>query len=176
LAGLTKRAVFLDRDGTLNVRPPEHEYISRVEDFEWLAGADQAVARFASSGYFLGVVSNQRGVALGLTTIATLRLIEDRIQRRLESLGCRVDAFRYCMHNFNSKCSCRKPSPGMLLSMASDFGLDLERSWIVGDEESDVLAGRAAGCMTGLITSPGRSVDADLKASSLLEISHIIVT
>jgi D-glycero-D-manno-heptose 1,7-bisphosphate phosphatase len=180
LDGLTRSprsgrtAVFLDRDGTLNVRPPEHEYVARVEDFEWLPGAPEAVALLASRGYLLGVVSNQRGVALGVVTEATLGAIEDRIQRRLGDLGCRIDAFRYCRHDLSHPCSCRKPAPGLLLGLARELDVDLGRSWMIGDDASDVAAGRAAGCNTVILGAHGDGSGADLTAGSLLEASRIL--
>jgi D-glycero-D-manno-heptose 1,7-bisphosphate phosphatase len=169
---VARRAAFLDRDGTLNVRPPEHQYITAIEDFEWLPEAPEALALLASAGYFLAVVSNQRGVALGVTKEAILRAIEERIQRRLEPLGCRIDVFRYCLHDRDEACSCRKPGPGMLLAIGDEFGIDLSRSWMIGDQNTDVRAGRAAGCKTALIAPRSSSPQADLVASSLLEVSR----
>jgi D-glycero-D-manno-heptose 1,7-bisphosphate phosphatase len=171
---LARLAVFLDRDGTLNVRPGEHEYVTRPEDFEWLPGAPEAVARLASLGHLIAVVSNQRGVALGRTSPATLSAIEDRIQERLRPLGCQVDAFRYCVHDVDAGCSCRKPAPGMLLDLARDLDIDLARSWMVGDTDADVAAGRAAGCRTAHIGSTGVSSRADVVAPSLLTFAGIV--
>jgi D-glycero-D-manno-heptose 1,7-bisphosphate phosphatase len=139
-----------------------------------LPGAPEAIALLASSGYLLGVVSNQRGVALGVVTEATLREIEDRIQRRLALLGCKIDVFRYCLHDVDAGCACRKPAPGMLLSIAAERGVDLSRSWMIGDDEIDVSAGRAAGCRTALIAPVAGDTHADIVAESLLEISHVL--
>jgi D-glycero-D-manno-heptose 1,7-bisphosphate phosphatase len=167
-----RRAAFLDRDGTLNIRPAEHRYISAVEDFEWVPDAPEAIALLASAGFFLAVVSNQRGVALGVTTKATLRAIEEHIQSGLGPLGCRIDVFRYCVHDRDVGCSCRKPEPGMLLAIGDEFGIDLSRSWMIGDQEADVRAGRAAGCRTALIGPGPGTARADLVAPSLLEVSR----
>jgi D-glycero-D-manno-heptose 1,7-bisphosphate phosphatase len=173
LAGLEKRpGVFLDRDGTLNVRPPKHRYISTVEEFKWLPGAPEAVALLASQGYFLAVVSNQRGVALGATSEFTLRAIESRIQGRLRELGCEIDAFCYCVHDLSAHCSCRKPAPGLLLGIADDYGVDLSGSWMIGDDEVDVRAGRAAGCRTALIG--GDQGTADVVGNSLWDLTVML--
>jgi D-glycero-D-manno-heptose 1,7-bisphosphate phosphatase len=145
-----------------------------VDHFRWLPEAPEAVAHLASAGYFLAVVSNQRGVALGETKEDTLRAIEERIQRRLEPLGCRIDVFRYCVHDRDEWCSCRKPEPGMLLDIASVFAVDLAQSWMIGDQESDVRAGRAAGCRTALIASEPGSSPADVVAPSLLAVSRLL--
>jgi D-glycero-D-manno-heptose 1,7-bisphosphate phosphatase len=159
-----RRAVFLDRDGTLNVRAAEHEYVTRVEEFEWLPGAREALAAFAGAGYALAVVSNQRGVARGLVAKQTLTRIEARIQSDLRAYGCSIDAFRYCVHDIGDACACRKPRPGMILDLAAEHAYDLRESWMVGDSESDVLAGSTAGCRTALI---GDSGNADVIAPTL---------
>lgn len=173
MAGVGGRpGVFLDRDGTLNARPSRHQYISSVEEFRWLPRAPEAVALLASHDYFLAVVSNQRGVALGATPRLALSAIERRIQDKLGELGCEIDAFRYCTHDLDAACSCRKPAPGLLLSIAGDYGIDLHRSWMIGDDEVDVGAGRAAGCKTALIGE--EQGNADVVGSSLWALSEML--
>jgi D-glycero-D-manno-heptose 1,7-bisphosphate phosphatase len=154
-------AVFLDRDGTINVKPPAGEYVRSVEDFEWLPGAAQGSAALSHAGFTLFVVSNQRGVARGLVDEATLAAIEVTIQATLNPLGARVDAFRYCRHELNDGCDCRKPRPGMILSLARERRLNLAYCWMVGDSPSDVAAGKAAGCRTALVADPRQAVDVD---------------
>jgi D-glycero-D-manno-heptose 1,7-bisphosphate phosphatase len=172
--GSLRRAAFLDRDGTLNVRPPDHEYVTSADDFVWLPSAAEAMARLSSAGFLLAVVSNQRGVARGFVSPAVLDEIERRIQRDLAELGCRVDAFRYCFHDLDDACDCRKPRPGMLRDLGRELELDLARSWMIGDADSDVEAGRAAGCRTALVTTGTRAFGADLVAPSLDEASRMI--
>ena len=140
-----RAAVFLDRDGTLNVNPPPHQYLTRAGDFRWLPGAQDGVVRLAAAGFVLGVVSNQRGIARGLVTPQVLGEIERRIQADLAARGVRIEAFRYCPHDLDDHCDCRKPRPGMLRDLARPLEVDLTRSWMIGDSESDVEAGRAAG-------------------------------
>jgi D-glycero-D-manno-heptose 1,7-bisphosphate phosphatase len=152
-----RRAVFLDRDGTINVRPPPHDYVRRAADFRWLPGAACAMARLTEADRALFVVSNQRGVARGLVDRSVLEEIEAIIQRRLDSLGGRVEEFRYCTHELEEGCGCRKPLPGMLLDLAGRHALDLEQSWMIGDSTSDVAAGAAAGCRTCLIDGRGQN-------------------
>jgi histidinol-phosphate phosphatase family protein len=175
VAGLTRRAAFLDRDGTLNVRPPEHEYVTRVHDFVWLAGAAEAMALLHHAGFVLAVVSNQAGVASGRVSLTALRQIEARIQRDLDELDCRVTAFRYCFHAVDEACACRKPRPGMLHELARDLGVNLDQSWMIGDAESDIAAGSAAGCQTAFIGSAAAAVDAGIVAPSLVEASRQII-
>ncbi|HEY1775820.1 MAG TPA: HAD family hydrolase [Solirubrobacteraceae bacterium] len=181
--GAGRPAAFLDRDGTLNVSAPEHEYVTALEHFVWLPGAIEGAAALARAGYVLAVVSNQRGIARGLLTEATLSEIEAEIQAALAPHGARVEAFRYCPHELDADCDCRKPKPGMLLELARTLGLDLARSWMIGDSPSDVQAGRAAGTHTALITpapaAGGRATsvagpDADITAPTLREIAAAI--
>ncbi len=152
-------AVFLDRDGTINVRPPEHDYVRDPAQFEWLPGALEGMVALAVAGLPLVVVSNQRGVSRGLVSYETLEAIEHRIQAALAEHGAAVEAFRYCPHGLEDRCDCRKPNPGLLVSAARDLELDLPSSWMIGDSEDDVAAGRAAGCHTIHLTdqpAPGQ--------------------
>jgi D-glycero-D-manno-heptose 1,7-bisphosphate phosphatase len=170
---VNRRAIFLDRDGTLNVRPPEHEYLTSSEDFAWIPGAREAVGKFGQAGYVLTLVSNQRGVGRGLVSLDVLREIEQRIQRDLALDGCSIQSFRYCFHSDEDGCDCRKPRPGMILDLADELDLDLAESWVIGDAASDVAAGRAAGCRTALVGG-GRADGADLLAASLADASNAI--
>lgn len=164
---MTRRAVFLDRDGTLNVRPAEHRYVETLDGFVWLPGAVEGAAALARAGFVLAVTSNQRGIARGLVSWNTIAAIEQEIQARLGEHGAQIAAFRYCPHELDDGCDCRKPAPGMLLELAEQLDLDPARSWMVGDSESDVAAGRAAGCATALIATAAEGSPADLVAPSL---------
>jgi len=168
-------AVFLDRDGTLNERPPEHCYVRSVHEFRWLDGAREALTALARSGFVLAVVSNQRGVARGVLTRETLLEIEALVQAELRPLGCGIEAFRYCVHDDGDRCSCRKPAPGLLLDLARDLELDLSRSWMAGDSDSDIAAGQAAGCRTRRVGGAPSSSQPDLVAGSMLEGARLIV-
>ena len=171
---MTRRAVLLDRDGTLNVRAAPHEYVTTAEAFEWLPGAPQALARLSRAGYALGVASNQRGVARGLIAPGVLTAIERRIQDDLAPLGSAIGAFRYCPHDHDDGCDCRKPKPGLLRMLAADLGVDLERSWMVGDSASDIAAGRAAGCRTALLGLPAGPPEPDIRVASLEEFAALV--
>ncbi|HWD63590.1 MAG TPA: HAD family hydrolase [Solirubrobacteraceae bacterium] len=169
------QAVFLDRDGTLNVKPADHEYVTAVKDFKWLPGAVDGVVALARAGVRLAVVSNQRGVARGLIDPAVLAGIEELIQAELAVHGCRIEAFSYCLHDLDDACECRKPRPGMLIRLAQELGLDLTRTWMVGDSATDVQAGRAAGCRTVQITRGIPVPGADAGAASLSEAAALIL-
>ncbi len=95
--------------------------------------------------------------------------------QELEAFGCRIEAFRYCTHELEDACSCRKPRPGLLVALAQDLELDLARSWMIGDSESDVRAGSAAGCRTILLGSDAGDVPADAVVPSLLEAGQLLM-
>jgi histidinol-phosphate phosphatase family protein len=136
-----RRAAFLDRDGTLN-RPPEPgRYITRTTDLQLLDGVTEAVAHLRRNGYACVVVSNQRGVALGAMTHSDLASIDSRLRDLVE-----LDGTYYCTHERDTGCGCRKPAPGLLIRAAADLALDLPRSLMIGDSETDLEAGRRAGC------------------------------
>lgn len=150
----TKQAVFLDRDGTINV---EKEYLYRVEEFEFTPGAVEAIKLLNQAGYLVVVVTNQSGVARGYYTEADVNQLHLHIDAILASQGARVDAWYYCPHHeqgqppYNQECDCRKPMPGMLRQAAVDHAIDLTRSWMVGDKPADIEAGQAAGCKPVLV-------------------------
>jgi D-glycero-D-manno-heptose 1,7-bisphosphate phosphatase len=163
---VNRRAAFLDRDGTINRRPPEHEYVTRTEDFALLPRAIEGMARLAGCGHTLVVVSNQRGVARGLVSEEVLEQTEGLLQDALRPHGAEVAAFYYCPHELSEDCDCRKPRPGMLLEAASNLGVDLSSSWMIGDSPADIGAGEAAGCLTAYLgDEPG--VAATVRAESL---------
>jgi D-glycero-D-manno-heptose 1,7-bisphosphate phosphatase len=165
----SRPAVFLDRDGVLNERPAPHTYVSRVEDFRWLPGAADGVSRLAALDCPVIVVSNQRGVARGLVSEDVLGEIEAKISGEFERRGGRLTAFYYCPHELDEGCDCRKPRPGLLLLAAREHGIELGTSVMIGDSESDVEAGRAAGCATIRIAPPGESSAADTVVSGFDE-------
>lgn len=146
------RWVFLDRDGTLNVKPPDGEYIERPETLELLPSAAQAVRMLNRAGLWTGVVTNQRGVALGRMSTEDLDAVHERLRHLLHLGGAFVDAIYVCPHAIDA-CDCRKPQPGLLLRAQSENpALDFARAAIVGDSPSDVLAGRRLGLRTVLIS------------------------
>ena len=151
-SGSTRRAIFLDRDGTLNV---EVNYLHRIEDLELVPGAAEAVRALSRAGFLAVVVTNQAGIARGYYDEAALHTLHEEMQRRLAAEGARIDAFYFCPHHpeFGGACECRKPAAGMLSQAAQDHGIDLARSWLIGDTSGDIGAGCAVGCRTVLVRS-----------------------
>jgi D-glycero-D-manno-heptose 1,7-bisphosphate phosphatase len=148
------RAIFLDRDGVINQKAPEGAYVTRWEDMKFLPGVPEAIAKLNQSGFKVIVVSNQRCVAKGLISTSQLEDLHLQMLEWLRGQGARIDGIYYCPHEKTQPpCHCRKPQPGMLLKAAEDHHIDLRGSWMVGDSESDVLAGRRAGCQTLRITA-----------------------
>lgn len=174
---MTRRAAFLDRDGVLNVRPPAHDYVRRIEDFVWIPGAPEAVALLMRGGFMPIVVSNQRGVARGLLTEQTLQDIEKKIEVDLEPFDARIADFFYCVHDYRDECECRKPKPGLLFSAAALHDVELAESVMFGDAADDIAAGLAAGCKTVLIGCDQRlaSVAPDSVAPNLLAAARLMV-
>lgn len=143
---IPKKYIFLDRDGTLNVRPPRACYIERPEDFVWLDGAKEAVKMLKDAGYFIILISNQPGLARGNLTEETLYEIHKKMQKELEDVGAGIDKIYYCPHNWDDGCECRKPKPGMFYMAQKEYSINLSKCYMIGDDERDIEAGEAAGC------------------------------
>jgi D-glycero-D-manno-heptose 1,7-bisphosphate phosphatase len=147
-------AVFLDRDGTVNKKPPNGRYVSSPDEVRLLPRVGQAVRRLNDAGILVLVASNQRGVALGRMTLHDVEEVNCEVSRRLERWGAHLDGFFICPHGIGS-CDCRKPSPGLLLQAQGGYpGLDLSRCVMIGDSETDVLAGMAVGMVTVRLAPP----------------------
>lgn len=154
-----QKVIFLDRDGTINANVG---FLKKAEQFELLPGVSEAIRTINQSGYLAIVVTNQPVIARGEVTYEELQEIHNRMETLLGREGAYLDGIYFCPHhpdsgfegevkNLKIDCSCRKPKPGMLLQAARDFNLDLKQSWMIGDGETDILAGRNAGCRTALI-------------------------
>jgi D-glycero-D-manno-heptose 1,7-bisphosphate phosphatase len=142
------RYVFLDRDGVLNRKMPEGAYVSEWSQFQWLPGADDAVARLNRAGLTVIVVSNQRGVALGRVSAVQLELIHGNMQSHLAGHGARLDAIYYCPHDYG-ECRCRKPDTGLFEQAWQRFPqANAQNSVVIGDSLSDIEAGRRLGMKT----------------------------
>jgi histidinol-phosphate phosphatase family protein len=154
----------------------------RVEDVKLLAGAGAAAKLLAEEGYELVCVSNQPAAAKGMVSVEQLRAVHERVVELLVLEGVRLGASSLCLHHpegvvseLSGTCDCRKPAPGMLVEAAGALALDLPRSWMLGDTDTDVAAGYAAGCRTVLIEYPGSAhkrlggILPDLLASDLAD-------
>jgi len=174
------RAVFLDRDGVINQPPPEGEYVTRWEDFHVLPGVVEGIALLNRAGFSVIVVTNQRCIAKGLMSLVELETMHERMTDLLARAGAIIDGTYYCPHEMEPSCKCRKPAPGMLLNAARSRGIELSASWMIGDSDTDVEAGRNAGCKTARLSAINETVaelgrrsatlsHADIVAPSLLD-------
>jgi D-glycero-D-manno-heptose 1,7-bisphosphate phosphatase len=160
-------AVFLDRDGVVNelVRSPATGLAESPLDPEavrLVGGVGESLAILRAAGYLLACVTNQPAAAKGVVPVERLLSVQARVAELLDEAGARFDVVRMCLHHpqgvvsdLTKSCRCRKPQPGMLLSAATELGVDLSRSWMIGDTDSDIAAGHAAGCRTVLVETPG---------------------
>lgn len=177
--------VFLDRDGILNAKMPEHRYVTRWEEFRVLPGVPEAVRRLNDAGLRVVVVSNQRGIAKGLYTTADLDAIHAKFQQLLELEGARIDAFFICPHEEN-ECNCRKPLPGLFEQAVAQFPeIAAATSVMIGDSPTDIEFGRRLGMKTVFIEgdaqhqAPGGEEAgklADLRFASLPEAVNALLT
>ena len=172
-----QKAIFLDRDGVIN------EYVGFLTDirsFELRAGVIEAIKKINQSGYLAIVVTNQPVIARGELSDTQLQEIHNKMETLLGAEGAYIDALYYCPHHphkgyegevteLKIDCECRKPKPGMLIEAAKDFNIDLLTSWMVGDSERDMIAGRDAGCKTALITEQEEVFGQDVSKKRLID-------
>ena len=174
------RALFLDRDGILDelvYYPSSGEWESprTLDDLVMLDVAD-ALQRFADAGWLLIVITNQPSAAKGKATREALQEVQDEVLRRLPVLTRGY----VCFHRSEDDCDCRKPKPDFLHEAARELGIDLSQSWMAGDQDSDLLCGRAAGCKVALIEHPRSAnkrgnVEPDLRVKDLAELANVLI-
>ena len=175
-----QKAVFLDRDGTINKYVG---FLRNIDEFELIDGVADAIKKINDSGYLTIVVTNQPVIARGEVSFAELEIIHNKMETLLGKEGAYLDAIYFCPHHphkgyegerpeLKLDCGCRKPKPGMLLKAATDFNIDLSNSWMVGDGENDIKAGKNAGCKTVLLGT--EDYGQDYSFSSLREFVEVL--
>ncbi len=144
------KAVFLDRDGVINI---EKNYVYKIEDFEFIDGIFDLCKKYQQEGYLLIVITNQAGIARGYYTEEQFRVLTDWMVKKFEEQGISIAKVYFCPHHpdFTGECECRKPNPGMILQAAKEFKLDLSKSILIGDKMSDIEAGERAGVGTNIV-------------------------
>lgn len=166
-AGSDLTAVFLDRDGVVNRKAPEGEYVTSWDDFAFLPGALDGLRELAAGGVPVVVVTNQRGIAHGRMSEADLADIHDRMRAAVADAGGRIDAIYHCPHE--GGCDCRKPGTDLFERAAADFGIDLADAAVVGDRASDMEAAAAIGALRVLVRGHDELMpEVDHEASDLL--------
>ncbi len=183
---MPERAVFLDRDGTIN---EEIGYLFDPDKVCLIPGAAEALVRLKGAGFMLIVISNQSGVARGLFTEDDLHKVNHRLSHLMEAKGAKVDAYYFCPHHPRHgemvECECRKPKTGMATAAAERFGIDLSSSYFVGDKATDIELGKNAGGKTVLVLTgfgneeksllQDRGIEPDMISASLPEAADWII-
>lgn len=172
------KAVFLDRDGVINV---DKGYVHRIEDFEFYPNVFKALKKLQDAGYKLFIVTNQSGIAVGYYTEEDFLKLTDYMLKEFEKEGIKIEKVYYCPHHENGivegysiKCDCRKPESGMIRQAIAEFGVDPARSFLIGDKENDILAAHKEGIKAILVkTGHGMkyidSTTADFVAEDILD-------
>jgi D,D-heptose 1,7-bisphosphate phosphatase len=166
-----QKAVFLDRDGTINTF---NGYVTKPEDFELIEGAAEAIKKINGSGYLAVVITNQPVIARGELDFETLDLIHKKMETDLGKQGAYIDDLFYCPHHpdkgfpgerpeYKIDCDCRKPKPGMILQAAEKYNIELGQSYMVGDDQRDVQAGINGGCIPVFLSKDRKYEDTNIK-------------
>lgn len=172
---LKRKGVFLDRDGVINKsygsRPPNN-----ASELVLFPGVPEAIKNFNTAGFLVFVVTNQGGVGLGYMTKGELDEIHARLEEEVQKEGGHFTEINACIHKPFARCSCRKPKPGMLLTLAAKYNVDLKNSFMIGDRDMDLEAGKAAGTTTILIESDEKIEQVpDYTCPTLLAASKLIL-
>ena len=165
--------VFLDRDGVINRRRPDH--VKAWEEFEVLPGSVEAIARLSASGRRVVVLTNQSVIGQGLVSLETVEAIHRRFAAEVEAAGGRLDAFLVCPHTRDDGCDCRKPRPGLFWRAGEELGVEVGAAVMVGDQPSDMAAADAAGC-DAILVDPAHELEAGghPRVRSLREAAELI--
>ncbi|MEA2769015.1 MAG: hypothetical protein QOD93_1977 [Acetobacteraceae bacterium] len=155
-------SVILDRDGVLNCKPAQADYVRSWHDWQWCEGSLDALRMLREAGYRCVIASNQAGIGRGVMSQADLTAIHDRMKQEIARAGGQIDGIYWCPHTWDEGCECRKPKPGLLYQAQRDLHLDLTRTPFIGDDERDAAAAAAAGCPFYRVTN----------ARSLLQITQ----
>ena len=177
-------AVFLDRDGTINI---DHGYVHQIDDFEFIDGSIEAMAELKKMGYALVVVTNQSGIARGIYTEDQFMQLTEWMDWSLADRDVELDGIYFCPHHpdaieeeYRQDCNCRKPKPGMLLDAQSFLNIDMSASIMVGDKLADIMAGKAANVGMTVLVKSGKEItdeaiaSADKVINSIAELPEIL--
>ena len=150
---MTQYTVFLDRDGVINHDSPA--YIKHPDEFHFIAKSPEAIALLNANGFDVILITNQSAVGRGMITGATLEAIFKKMTQGVAQAGGRIKDIFFCPHAPDQGCNCRKPAPGMILKAVDRYGIDLDRSVMVGDSAKDIECGKNAGCALTILVKTG---------------------
>ncbi len=172
------KAIFLDRDGTVNVGIPRIQRVDSIEKVELLPKVIEGLSLLAELDYVVFFITNQAGIAEGLMSRADFDEINNEVLKQIESSGIHIKETYVCPHGESSNCDCRKPKPQLLQNAATKYDIDLANSWMVGDRLSDINTGINAGTKTILVQTGSimESSEADFVATDLFEAAQYIAS
>jgi len=164
---MSKKVVFIDRDGVIN---KEVGYLHKIRDFEFIDGVFDACLHFQKLGYSLIIITNQSGIARGYYNEDDFHLVNNWMIDQFENQGVSILDVFFCPHGPESTCDCRKPKPGMFNQANDKYNIDMENSWMIGDKEADVQAANAAGIKNTILVKSGHEIDeASSKSQFILD-------
>ena len=166
-----KKAVFLDRDGTINV---DYGYVSQVEKFEILPGAVEGLKKMKAMNYLLLIISNQSGIGRGYYSITDYEKVMETMHHQLKGHGIQIDDCFYCPHSPESNCSCRKPGTKMIEEAVRKWNVNVKESFFIGDKDTDIKAGKKSGLKTILISDKEKEFGQNFRVANLVEAAMII--
>lgn len=173
----TVKAIFLDRDGTISDN--KQDYIHKIEDFQFLPGAIEALQVLSKTDYKIIIITNQSGIARGFYTEDAFKTLSRWFLETLQEKGVLIDRIYHCPHAPDEDCPCRKPEIGMLMQAVKDFGISLNSSWLIGDDPKDVIMGRMANVKTiklGTKMPSSLKLQPNYYAKNLLEAANIVLS
>ncbi len=166
-----KKAIFLDRDGVINV---DKGYVSKIEDFEFCEGAFEALKHFQKLGYLLIIVTNQSGIGRGYYCEEDFQTLMNWVQKELLHVSIKLDAIYHCSHAPEENCACRKPKGGMFKEAIIAFDIDIENSWMIGDKASDIEAAHSVGIEKTIFIGTAPNINAKYCVNFLLDTINLI--
>jgi histidinol-phosphate phosphatase family protein len=158
------KAVFIDRDGTINVNI---EYLDDPNNFKMYPGVAKGIKLLKKNGFKIIIITNQSGIARGYFSKETLEKIHKKMENELSKKGAKVDAIYYCPHHPEDNCNCRKPETGLFKKAFKDFNIDSSKSYIIGDRMLDVEAGYKMGLKTVLVPEDKEKVEKEMRTSNI---------
>lgn len=159
-----KPAIFLDRDGTINI---DYNYVHKIDDFHFIDGVIEALIELKKMGFLLVITTNQSGIARNVFSQEQFDTLTEWMDWSLMDRGVEIDGVYYCPHDpLNTDCDCRKPKPGMILAAQKDLNIDIANSYMVGDRVSDLLSGKNAGVKKTVLVRTGDAITAEAQAQA----------
>lgn len=162
------KAVFLDRDGVINI---DNNYVNKIEDFEFKDGIFESLIHLQKLGYRLFIITNQSGIGRGYYTLQDFRNLMSWVLKKFEEKNIYISQIEFCPHHPNLNCDCRKPKTGMIENILKNYSIDLKNSWLIGDKNSDIQCGINSKIKNTILIRPKNS-----KVEGIIEAKHICIS